>query len=79
MSADLYSSEIDETKHGFLLIEMNVHCYLRIMAGDASSDDIGSFSLPSNQEGWKEAEKIIASLQEWVQHSKSITKQIDKK
>lgn len=71
MSADLYCSEIDENKHGALIVEMNAHNYLRIIAFDPGSDEqTAAFSLPPNEEGWKEAENLISALQEWVNHSK---------
>ena len=75
MSADLYTSEIDESRHGFLSIEMNVHDYLTIVVGDPSSHETAAFNLPANEEGWKEVENIISSLQEWVRHSKEMAKE----
>lgn len=40
MSADLYTSEIDDNVYGTLLVEMNVNGRLRIIAYDPKSRDL---------------------------------------
>jgi len=73
MSADLYTSEIDDDVYGTLFLEMKVGGNLRIIAYNPGTRDIvACFTLPPNSEGWKEAENLIGALQEWVSHTKEL-------
>ena len=76
MSADLYTSEIDDNIYGTLHLEMPVYGNLRIIAYDPGNRDlVGCFNIPPIPEGWKEAENLIAALQEWVRHVKELEEQ----
>ena len=78
MSADLYNSDIDEEKYGSMSIETNVHGTLYITNSENDKfatfdrDDVATFILPPNEEGFKEAKKIIAVLEEWMKHNNAI-------
>ena len=76
MSADLYTSEIDDDVYGTLCLEMPVHGNLRIIAYDPGNRDlVGCVNLPPNPEGWREAENLITALQEWVRKTKELEEQ----
>ena len=72
MSSDLYASEIDSDKYGDLFLEMKVEGNLRMVSIDPGSEGSACFTLPPNPEGWREAENLIAALQEWVNHTKEL-------
>ena len=73
MSADLYTSEIDEKEHGYLIVDMIAAGFLRIVS--ARGEGYGRFTLPPTPEGWKEAENLIGALQEWVRNTKELEEQ----
>lgn len=76
MSADLYISEIEETKHGFISVKMNAHGVAFITVGDPyHSESYSTFNIPPTPEGWKEATNLIGALQEWVRHTKELEEQ----
>jgi hypothetical protein len=69
MSADLYTSEIDDDVYGSLTLEMNVHGNLRIIAYDPGTRDlVGCCQFPPSHEGFNEAQRLINALQEWMRH-----------
>lgn len=71
MSADLYLSELDEKVYGSLSLHMPVHEHLRcVISSPEENQESSYFTLPPTPEGWKEAESLIAALQEWVRHTK---------
>ena len=72
MSADLYVSEIDSEKYGDLFLEMYVEGNLRIVSIDPKSEGSACFTLPPTPEGWREAENLIGTLQEWMRHTKEL-------
>lgn len=72
MSSDLYTSEIDSEKHGYLIVDLISSGFLRIVSGRGEEGNYGRFTLPPTPEGWKEAENLITALQEWVRHSKEL-------
>ncbi len=72
MSADLYASEIDSDTYGDLFLEMNVGGNLRIIAIHPGIGGDGCFTLPPTPEGWKDAERLIGALQEWIRHTREV-------
>jgi hypothetical protein len=51
---------------------MGIGGNLRIVSIDPQSEGSACFTLPPTPEGWKEAENLIAALQEWVRNTKEI-------
>ena len=77
MSADLFTSEIDEKEYGTISIEMRANGLLEIVifGKDSPNEDCQKFLLPPTEEGWKEATNLIGALQEWVNHTKELEEQ----
>ena len=72
MSSD-FLEDIDDDEHGYnVLLSMNVyrHAFLTVSGPISEEDNSATYHLEPNETGWKNAEKIISALREWVEHSK---------
>lgn len=65
MSNDYFKSNISGAC-GELYMSVTEDKDLKIETEDPCSGDWGTFTLPSTAEGLKEAESIIAALQNWI-------------
>lgn len=70
MSSD-FLEDIDEDENGstvLLNMEIGGDAFLTIMGSEDSND----YHFAPNDIGWRNAEKIVAAINEWIEHTKEI-------
>jgi hypothetical protein len=76
-NAVLYNSDGISVEYGEQTLTVTEDKSLKICSVDVY-ENFGTFTLPPNQEGHKEAEKIIKALQKWIQTTKEPNNPIKK-
>lgn len=68
MSSD-YLYDVDDENGSSVRLSMNAggHAFLY-----ADGEDRNYFHLSPDEHGWKNAEKIVEALNEWIRHTKSV-------
>jgi hypothetical protein len=71
MSVNLYVSGLAEDIYDALTLNMPASGHLNFTPYNPQDpQERATFTLPPNPDGWREAEALIAALQEWIRHTK---------
>jgi len=72
MSETLYESDLDRETHGLMIVERHADNYLSITTGVScpKGESYTSFTIhPDSEENINAVKSIIASLQNWLDHT----------